>query len=362
MSSTIAKEGVQPESVSINGPKRIFLTIRYHGVMSKAQNHLVKAASFSQDALEEGVSVVMVSFYTGPVLFTAIDAALERDQKGVVELILVNNGNPTEVNEALEHRAEKELRLRLISGQGNVGFARGCNIGARQAVGRWLLLLNPDCVLAPGAVPCLLSEATQLGEHWMLGCRVVNPDGSEQRGTRRALLSPLTALVEVFRLDILLPWVFRTHRLNLYDTPLPKETALIPAISGACMMLPAATFSTHKGLDEGYFLHVEDLDLFIRLSGANVPIYFVPNVEATHYPSSSQVNPIFVEWHKTRSFFRYFWLHFRSPLYLIVWGPLSICILARFGLRAIKLFLNAVWEKVFRIRAPNTPPSHSAEN
>ena len=304
----------------------------------------------------------MVSFYTGPVLFTAIDAALERDQNGVVEVILVNNGNPTEVNKALEHYAKTEPRLRLISGQGNVGFARGCNMGAEQSAGRWLLLLNPDCVLAPGAVPALLSEAAKLGEHWMLSCRVVNPNGSEQRGSRRALLTPLTALVEVFRLDILLPWVLRTHRLNLHDTSPPKETALIPAISGACMMLPAATFCTYSGLDEGYFLHVEDLDFCLRLSRADVPIYFVPNVEVTHHRSSSKVNAIFVEWHKTRSFFRYFWLHFRSPVYFILWGPLSIGILARFGLRAMQLFLNAVWKKVFRFRAPSTPPSHSAEN
>lgn len=326
--------------------------------MGKAQNHLAKAASFSQDALEEGVSIVMVSFYTGPVLFTAIDAALERDQKGVVEVVLVNNGNPIEVNKSLEDRAEKEPRLRLISGQGNVGFARGCNIGARQAVGRWLLMLNPDCVMPSGAIRDLLREATMLGDHWMLGCRVVDPDGLEQRGSRRTLLTPLTALVEVLRLDFLLPSVFRGHRLNHHDDPLPEKTAQIPAISGAFMMLPAQTFHAQGGFDEGYFFHVEDLDLFFRLSRARVPIYYVPQVKVTHYRSSSQVDPIFVEWHKTRGFLRYFWIHFRSPQYSLVLGPLSVGIFVRFGVKVIQLLLIAIWQKFLRLQTERTSPEH----
>ena len=62
-----------------------------------------------------------------------------------------------------------EPRLTIVSGHGNVGFARGCNIGARRARGRYLLLLNPDCCLASGAIPALLAEAEALGNNWMLG-------------------------------------------------------------------------------------------------------------------------------------------------------------------------------------------------
>ena len=96
------------------------------------------------------VTVVMVSYRTGPVLAQAIDAVLAPDQTGVGELILVDNGNPPEVASALAHRGDADPRLRLISGHGNVGYARGCNLGAREARGRYLLLLNPDCCLGGG--------------------------------------------------------------------------------------------------------------------------------------------------------------------------------------------------------------------
>ena len=79
------------------------------------------------------------------------------------------------------------------------------------------------------------------------------------------------------------------------------------------MMLPAATFRAAGGLDEGYFLHVEDLDLCLRLHRAGVPVYFAPRITAVHHASSSRTGPIGVEWRKTRGFLRYFRIHFRTP-------------------------------------------------
>ena len=251
------------------------------------------AAAACRDDPPGEVSVVMVSYRTGPVLAHAIDAVLSPDQEGVAELILVDNGNPPAVSTALARRAQTEPRLRLVTGHGNVGYARGCNLGAQKARGRYLLLLNPDCCLRSGAVPALLEEAAGLGDDWMLGCRVRNPDGTDQRGSRRALLTPVTVLVEALRLDRLSPTLFRRHRLSRHETALPEGTARVPAVSGACMMLPAATYRAAGGMDEGYFLHVEDLDLCLRLHRAGIPTYFVPHVEAVHYASTSRARTRF---------------------------------------------------------------------
>ena len=281
------------------------------------------------------VSVVMVSYRTGPVLARAIDAVLAPDQAGVGELILVDNGNPPEVTAALARRAEAEPRLRLVSGHGNVGFARGCNLGAGGARGRYLLLLNPDCCLSPGAVPAMLAEAAALGSDWMLGGRVRNPDGTDQRGSRRALLTPVTALVEAFRLDRLSPRLLRRHRLSQHEAPLPAGAARVPAISGACMLLPAETYRAAGGMDDGYFLHVEDLDLCLRLHQAAIPTYFVPSAEAVHHAGSSRAHPLLVEWHKTRGLLRYFRLHYGTLPWLPLTGPLAAGCLARFGIRAV---------------------------
>ena len=315
-----------------------------------------KAAFFrGGDSAASDVSVIMVSYRTGPVLSAAIESVLAPNQEGVIELILIDNGNPPEVTAELARRAETEPRLTLVSGHGNVGFARGCNIGAGRAGGRHLLLLNPDCRLGPGAVPALLAETTVLGDNWMLGCRVLNPDGSDQRASRRALLTPLTALVEMFRLDRLAPRLFHRHRLNHHENPLPDGTDRVPAISGACMMLPAATYHAVGGLDEGYFLHVDDLDFCLRLHRAGVPVYFVPHVEAIHQGGSSEASPIWTEWHKTWSFLRYFRVHYRGTRWLLLVGPLSAGVLARFGIKAARVLLRSAWKRI----APRSPNATS---
>ena len=184
-------------------------------------NHSNKSELFRHDNPPHGVSVIMVSYWTGPVLNAAIESVLASNQEGVIELIVVNNGNPPSVIEELVRLSIADPRLILISGHGNVGFARGCNIGADHARGSYLLLLNPDCCLTPGAIPTLLAETEALGNDWMLGCHVLNPDGSAQRGSRRALLTPCTALVETFRLDRFSPRLFRRYRLNQHDKPIP---------------------------------------------------------------------------------------------------------------------------------------------
>lgn len=295
------------------------------------------------DAPKQGVSLVMVSYMTGEVLFSALDAALAPDQEALLELILVDNGNPPQTLEELKRRAKTEPRLKIINGHGNVGFAQGCNIGVNAARGDCLLLLNPDCCLAPGALPALLAEAETLGDDWMLGCHVLDPDGSNQRGSRRALLTPLTALVETLRLDLLIPPLFRRHRLNLHDSPLPEKTSRIPVISGACMMLPAATFRKVNGLDKGYFLHVDDLDLCLRLHRAGTPVYYAPHVKAIHYTGSNRSKLLLAECHKAIGFLRYFWRHFHGPRWCLLLPPLTVCIVARLGIKTAWLLLYRLY-------------------
>jgi N-acetylglucosaminyl-diphospho-decaprenol L-rhamnosyltransferase len=76
----------------------------------------------------------MVSYYTGDILFRAITSVLA--QTTMVELRLVDNGNPPDVIAKLEAIALIDSRFHLITGHGNVGFSKACNRGARDSIGR----------------------------------------------------------------------------------------------------------------------------------------------------------------------------------------------------------------------------------
>ena len=141
----------------------------------------------------EGISVIMVSYWTGLVLSAAIDSVLAPNQDGVDELIVVDNGNPPAVSEELIRLAEGEPRLKIVSGHGNVGFARGCNIGARRARGSLPVVVEPGLLSQSLAqyLPYWLKQ-----KYWaMIGCSVAacsTPTGaiSEDQGGPCSLRIP----------------------------------------------------------------------------------------------------------------------------------------------------------------------------
>ena len=292
-------------------------------------------------SMDSGVSTIIVSYHTGPVLFEAIESVLA--QEALRELILVDNGNPDAVLQEVNRRATLDPRLVVITGHGNIGFAAACNLGARRAGGAHLLFLNPDCRVPPDMLQALLAEAAGLPRPWMLGCRLVNPDGSEQRGARREMLTPRSALAEVCRLDRLMPGRFT--RINLNDLPVPQHTISVPVISGACMMLPVADYWEIGGMDEGYFLHVEDIDFCHRFRAAGGEIFFVPRVSVLHLKGTSRARPLAVEWHKTRGFMRHFRKNFHAipPTYRTV---INTGILMRFGMVATGIVATAIISRI----------------
>ncbi len=291
--------------------------------------------------------VVVVSYKTGPVLLECVESALA--QPDVRQLVLVDNGNPRSMLRALNGIADRDARLEIVTGHGNVGFARGCNIGARRARHPFLLLLNPDATLGEG----VLARGLDAFDAWpgaaLLGARLENPDGSEQRGGRRNLPTPWSCVVEQLRLDRLAPEHPRFRRMNLNEAEPLADTAPVECISGAFMLMPRETFDELDGMDEDYFLHVEDVDFCRRVGERGGAILYAPDVPVTHRRGASRVWPGFVEWHKSRGFAKYFFKHFR-PHYP---GPLlaafSAAIYARFALRLPAMTLR--W--MFRLPDPN---------
>lgn len=263
------------------------------------------------------VAVVLVSYHTGPALFECLDAL--RDEPAIAEIALIDNGNDAETRARLE--AWPDARLRLISGQGNVGFARGCHLGATATASPFLLLLNPDCLLAPGAIAALQTALTKESRPWIATVRLLEADGQEQRGCRRAAGSPLNFLIEGFGLGSLFP----RCRLNHHQQALPSGLTATPALSGAFMLMPRATWDATGGLDSSYFLHVEDLDLCARLRRIGGTCWFLPAPACTHIKSTSNAPAWVVEKHKLAGLWRYFRLWYPRPL---VWRAVAWLALA----------------------------------
>lgn len=289
------------------------------------------------------VSVITVTYRTGSVLGDCL-AALRRHPE-VAEVIVIDNGSPPEAAAFLDRLAADDGSIRLVRPGRNLGFAAGCNLGAAQAVGTYLAFVNPDLIVPPGSFATILTVFTEHGDAWLCGGRLLNVDGTEQRGGRRDVLTPWRALVELLRLDRLAPTHPHFRRLHLLDERPVAEVTAVPTISGAFMVMPRERFLALGCLDEGMFLHIEDVDLCLRVLLAGGQVVYCGNVPVHHRRSTSDVTRAFVEWHKTRSTIRYFFKHFRTTY--PGWGLAVVAVLL--WLRFVVVIVRALPADVARL-------------
>ncbi len=276
-------------------------------------------------AARPSVAAIIVSWRTGPLLLSCIDAALSAED--IDEVVLVDNGNPREMRTRLINAAAGRKDFRIIWGQGNVGFARGCNLGAAQATSERLLFLNPDAVIRSGDALEMALTGERQARPWIVGARVVSADGTEQRGARRGPLTMWSAFVEMAGLTRLsgLHDSFRT--VHYEKDPLPEGPAPVAAVSGACMMMRADDFRAMDGFDERYFVHVEDVDICRRAREAGGDVVFTPHANVMHEGATSPVSSWRTGWYKGIGFAKYFAKFARCALsrsVALAMGPLVI--------------------------------------
>jgi len=282
------------------------------------------------------VSVVTVSWQTGPRLLEAVASILATPD--IDEFVLVNHGNPPEMIRRLRQMAADSDRLVLVETGANLGFAKGCNIGAQRASGDQLLFLNPDAVLQSGAMRRLKASAGELGDDmWVLGARITNENGTEQRGGRRGELTPVSAMVSFLGLDRIVP---KLRNLHYENEPVCDGLMDVPVVSGAALMVPRQAFLDRGGFDERYFLHVEDIDLCRQVRAEGGRVYFEPRAGILHYGGTSQTSPFFVETQKALGFIKYFWKHYPGPLQrlatMAMIGPIFAAIWGRVTLLRLR--------------------------
>jgi GT2 family glycosyltransferase len=249
------------------------------------------------------ISVVMVVYKTGEALVESIRHVLAEPL--VDEFVIIDNGSPADEAERLRGLGRTEPRIVLQQGHGNVGFARGANMGAETARGDYIVFLNPDANLQNGCIQALVSAFEGRPVPAVVGARVMNTDGTEQRGGRRGEVTPVTTLLSFGHLTARFKGLskFEIHREReaLPDAPVP-----MPTISGACFALRREDFDLLGGFDESYFLHVEDIDLCWRARQAGGEVLFQPAARVIHLGHTSLEHPLKVEFHKGVGLSRYF--------------------------------------------------------
>ncbi len=254
-------------------------------------------------------SVVMPSFQSGPILLYAIKSVL--DQDSVLELILIDNGNCEYTRGKIAQIAKKDERLVIVSGQGNIGFSRACNIGARRAKGEYLLNITPDCTLPQNAINKAIRELKKHPKAWVAGVKLINKNGREQEGNRRNLLNFTNMISQWFSLYK----YFSIPCVELHKFPVLKEYPYVPAISGAFMLMKRSVYDEVGGMDKDFFLQTADMDFCLRIHEMGGKILFVNDVNVRYYGKSSDVSGFFLDKCKAQGLVKYFNKNFKGAYF-----------------------------------------------
>lgn len=297
---------------------------------------------------DRSVSAVVVNYNAGAYLLKCIITTLAQ----VDEVLVVDNASADGSLDLLLQYFPAEPRLKLIQNDKNLGFAAACNIGANQASGVSILFLNPDCSLDVNAVSTLMQALQSDPSVGMVGGLLVNRDGTEQGGSRRAVPTPWRSFVRAFGLYRFSDrWPRLFFDFHLHNQPLPVLPIEVEAISGACMMVKRAAMQDVGVWDEGYFLHCEDLDWCMRLRQKHWKILFVPAARIAHALGVCSRNRlVFVEWHKHKGMMRFYLKFFRHQYPGGLMWLVGVGVWLRFFLVASFYTVRRVGKSLGRVR------------
>lgn len=229
-------------------------------------------------------------------------------------IVIVDNGGFDDLG---EFAGACGGRIELVPFTRNCGYAAAINMGAQRSRCETLLILNPDVVLEPDAIGTAIAHLAAHPEVGVLGPRVLYPDGSVQESARAF---PRWSTLFVHRHAALTRHFPGNPLSRAYLRPLEAGgNGGIDWVSGCCMFIRREALDRVGGMDEGYFLFMEDVDLCwrIRLEGTFHVRYF-PEAVVTHDigVSNQRYDPGIIRHrhHSIRLFIDRFYRHLPAPL------------------------------------------------
>ncbi|TAE59800.1 MAG: glycosyltransferase [Bacteroidetes bacterium] len=177
-------------------------------------------------------------------------------------------------------------KIILIDNQQNTGFSKANNQGIAIARGRYILLLNPDTVVAEDTFRRCLDFMDDHPDGGALGVHMIDGQGIYLPESKRALPTPAVSFYKIFGFSALFPRspVFGKYHLTYLDKYGRHE---IEILSGAFMWLRKELTDRIGGLDEAFFMYGEDIDLSYRVIQAGYKNYYLGDTPILHYKGES---------------------------------------------------------------------------
>ncbi len=213
--------------------------------------------------MKYSLSVIIVNYNTDKLLSKCV-ASIKRDPR--VEIIVVDNASTDDSLDGIKN-------VTIIRNKENMGFAKAVNQGIEVAHGKYILLLNPDTKVKPGAIEKMLEFANGHEDAGVVGPQLLNPDGSVQ--------SSVFYFPTVWR--AIAEFWFGVKKAYSKYVPKGKDAGQVDIVVGAAFLITPIALQKVGLFDERYFMYFEDFDYCLRVFEKGLKVYYLPTAEIIHY-------------------------------------------------------------------------------
>lgn len=235
------------------------------------------------------LSIVTVSWNTRDLLdrcLTTVREELDRMPDIESEVFLIDNDSH---DGSADMVAQKHPWVRLVRNEENLGFAKANNQALKQTTSDFVLLLNPDTEVRPGAIRTLIDFLNNNPRCGVVAPQLLNTDGSVQRSCRAfptfvGMLYELLGLSRMFPPGSTQGQKFRAYKMLDWNHDDRRE---VDQPEGACLMIRRAVLDEVGLLDEGYFMLFEEVDWCYRVKQHGWQIWFEPASQVVHHYGQS---------------------------------------------------------------------------
>src|ERR1043165_3269094 len=229
------------------------------------------------------LSIVIVNYNVRYFLEQCL-ISVKRAVAGIeAEVFVVDNASS---DGSVEMVQEKFPFVKVIANTNNVGFSKANNQAIEVSTGEYVLLLNPDTVVAEDTFERCITFMNAHPQAGALGVKMIDGKGNFLPESKRGLPTPAVAFYKTFGFAKLFP---KSETFGRYHLGYLSEDEIheVDVLSGAYMFMRKSTLDKTGLLDETFFMYGEDVDLSYRITKAGYKNYYVPKTTIIHYKGES---------------------------------------------------------------------------
>ena len=269
------------------------------------------------------LSIVIVSWKTKNFIQKCLASIFREARNLKFEVFVIDNNSGDGTVEMVKNDFPQ---VKLIANTKNLGFAKACNQAMRQAIGDFVLLLNPDTEITNNALEKLVTFMMENPEAGVVGCKLLNPDNSHQLSVRR-FPTFCSHFLMMLKIHNFLPEIKSIKNYYWLDFDYNK-TQKVDQVMGAAFMIRTAVLKKVGFLDQKFFLWYEEIDFCKRIKKAGWQVYYFPDAQIKHQKGESfkQQLPLKKQVILNKSILHYFNKHKPKIEYLglLILYPFSI--------------------------------------